>query len=150
MENLFEPISKCISILFRSGTMYFNQKFENLNIGSGQYPFLVFLFKNSGVTQEEMSSKLFIDKGTTAKALKKLEEAGYIYKKEDEKDKRAYRVYLTNEGKEITEVVFKVLHNWNDILTSGFTDEEQAFALTLLNKMIINKNNFFGKENMHA
>jgi DNA-binding MarR family transcriptional regulator len=145
MNNQIEPIAKYISILYRAGNMYFNQNFEALNIGYGQYPFLVFLYYKDAVTQEEMSNELYIDKGTTAKALKKLQENGYVTRHIDDKDKRAYKVQLTDEGKRVTKEVFNILRNWNALLTSDFTEEEQVLALKLLKKMLENKNKLFNK-----
>lgn len=140
MQKNIDSIGRYISILYRSGAMYFNKNFNSVNIGSGQYAFLLFLVNNEGVTQEEMSCKLCIDKGTTAKALKKLEEEKLVKRTVDENDKRAYRVYLTDEGKDIIEDIRNVLIEWNDILTSDFTEEEKKMALNLLQRMVENKN----------
>lgn len=140
MKKDAETIGKYISILYRSGTMYFNKNFNDYKIGSGQYMFLLFLSNNEGVTQEEISCKLYIDKGTTAKALKKLEEQGYVKRAVDENDKRAYKVYLTDEGKNSIDSIYKILVNWNNILTYDFSEEEKEVALKLLKRMINNKN----------
>lgn len=86
-----------------------------------------------------MTCKLFIDKGTTAKALKKLEDEGLVKRSVDENDKRAYRVYLTADGKDIIKDIRNVLLDWNDILTSDFTEEEKKIALNLLQRMVENK-----------
>lgn len=149
MNQTTESMGKYISILYRSGAMYFNHNFQDCNIGSGQYPFIIFLSRNEGVTQEEMSSSLYIDKGTTAKAIKKLEQEGYVRREIDTKDKRAYRVYLTEKGRIVTLNIFKVLHSWNDILTSDFTEEEKQQALNLLQRMLDNKNKELRKESGH-
>jgi DNA-binding MarR family transcriptional regulator len=145
MTKNMESLGRYISILYRSGKMYINNKFEKYNIGNGQYLFLLSLSHNEGVTQEEMSCKLFIDKGTTAKAIKRLEDEGYVKRSVDDKDKRAYKVYLTEEGRKVTAEISEVLHNWNDILTSGFTEEEKGIALNLLQRMLENKNKQISK-----
>lgn len=145
MTKNMENLGRYISILYRSGKMYINNKFEKYNIGNGQYLFLLSLSHNEGVTQEEMSCKLFIDKGTTAKAIKRLEGEGYVKRSVDDKDKRAYKVYLTEEGRKVTAEISEVLHDWNDILTSGFTEEEKGIALNLLQRMLENKNKQISK-----
>ncbi|MNM86606.1 Organic hydroperoxide resistance transcriptional regulator [compost metagenome] len=139
MQKNIDSIGRYISILYRAGAMYFNKNFNIGNIGSGQYTFLLFLENNEGVTQEEMTCKLIIDKGTTAKALKKLEEEGLVKRSVDENDKRAYRVYLTADGRDIIKDIRNVLLEWNDILTSDFTEEEKKMALNLLQRMVENK-----------
>ena len=147
--NKMEPIAKYISVLYRAGNIYFNQNFEKYNIGYGQYPFLIYLYHNDAVTQEVMSNELYIDKGTTAKALKKLQENGYVTRQVDDRDKRAYKVQLTDNGKEVTKEIFHILRSWNSILTSDFTEEEQNLALKLLNKMLNNKNKAFSKGDLN-
>lgn len=140
-----ENIGKYISILYRSGNIYLHKYFEKYNIGIGQYPFLIHLSHSEGVTQEELSCKLFIDKGTTAKAIKKLEEEGYVRREVDEKDKRAYKVYITENGRKIIASIFQILHSWNDILTYDFSEEEKELTLKLLKRMNENKNKNMSK-----
>lgn len=141
-----EAIGKYISMLYRAGNVYFNKNLEAYNIGSGQYPFIICLYFHDGITQEELSCNLCIDKGTTAKAIKKLIEDGYVKREIDEKDKRAYKVHLTEEGRKTAAYIFKVLDSWNDILTSGFSKEEKELALKLLKRMFENKIRNFHKE----
>lgn len=145
MPHSTEHMGKYISALYRSGSMYFNKNFEKYNIGSGQYPLLLSLSITEGITQEELSCKLSIDKGTTAKAIKKLEEEGYVKRESDNHDKRANKVYLTEEGRKIINDIFEVLNSWNNILTCDFTEQEKEIALNLLQRMLENKNKHFRK-----
>jgi DNA-binding MarR family transcriptional regulator len=141
-----ETIGKYVAILSRLGNAYLAKNFAEYNLGCGQYPYLLYLNRNNGVTQEEMSLSLIIDKGTTAKAIKKLELEGYVYREVDENDKRAYKVYLTEKAKKIMEHIYSVLDAWENIITSDFSDEEKKVALKLLQRMVENKNNFMRKE----
>ena len=140
-----ESIGKYISMLHRMGSCYYNKKLSPYNIGSGQIMFLAYLYAHDGVNQEDMSHNLNIDKGTTARAIKKLEEEGYIIRKVDDKDKRAYRIYVTDKALAIKEEFYEVLKSWNDIISSDFTDEEKEMVIKLLNRMVNNRNNFYMK-----
>lgn len=128
-------IPRWISLLYRSGQMYIGSRLKEYDIGKGQYIFLNALYKEDGLSQEELSDHLKIDKGTTAKALKKLEAQGYVHRKVRDDDKRFYRVFLTHRALEIKDDVRSVLADWRSLLTSGFTEEEQEAALALLEKM---------------
>ena len=55
--------------------------------------FFKYSVSKDGIKQEEMASSLNIDKGTTARAIKKLEEEGYIYRQKDKEDNRAQLVF---------------------------------------------------------
>lgn len=137
-----EALGKYISILYRQGNAFLTKKYSKYNIGSGQYMFLIQLYANDGLSQEELASRLNIDKGTTARAIKKLQNEGYIIRETDEDDKRAYKIFLTEKAKEIKEDFFQILGQWNDILTSGLTAEEVEIVLKLMKK--VSNNNFSG------
>ncbi|CAG7643653.1 MarR family winged helix-turn-helix transcriptional regulator [Paenibacillus allorhizosphaerae] len=128
-------IPRWVSLLYRYGQMYVGERLKHYDIGRGQYIFLNALYKEDGLSQEEISSDLKIDKGTTAKALKKLEEQGYIVRKVREEDKRSYRVFLTEKAMLIKDDVRSVLVEWRNILSEGLTEEEKRLALELLEKM---------------
>ncbi|HWJ03616.1 MAG TPA: MarR family transcriptional regulator, partial [Verrucomicrobiae bacterium] len=89
LTNSEGSIRRDISTLYRYGQAYIAKRIGALDIGSGQYIFLMTLFRKGGISQEELSCYLRIDKGTTAKAIKKLEDGGYIKRETDLKDKRA-------------------------------------------------------------
>jgi DNA-binding MarR family transcriptional regulator len=139
-------IPRWVSLLYRYGHMYIGDKLKHTEIGKGQHIFLNALYKEDGLSQEELSAYLKIDKGTTAKALKKLEELGYVTRKVRDEDKRAYQVFLTDKAKAIKDEVRQVLVDWRLALTAGFTQEEQRVAVELLEKMGHNAAHFI--ENM--
>ncbi|HZK10574.1 MAG TPA: MarR family transcriptional regulator [Clostridia bacterium] len=77
----------------------FEDKLIDSSLNRGQYAYLLYLFENEGANQYDISRDLFIDKTTVAKALKKLEETGYILRKTDQRDKRRVNVFLSKKGK---------------------------------------------------
>jgi len=135
MSENKNSLGRWISLLHRYGHIYIGKQLKDYNIKKSQYIFLNALYKKDGVSQEQLSNYLKIDKGTTAKAIKKLEDDGYVIRKVDTKDKRAYNVYLTEKGVEIKPVVRKAMLDWIDILFSGFSEEEREQSLALLEKM---------------
>ncbi|RKD20876.1 transcriptional regulator, MarR family [Caminicella sporogenes DSM 14501] len=145
MRCLDNSIGKWISILHRYAKCYIDRELKTYNIGSGQFIFLVLLFKKDGINQEDISKIINIDKGTTARALKKLEKEGYIKRQIDPDDKRAYKVYITEKALSIKSKIFNVLKKWTDILSSDFTEEEKELALKLLQKMSQNASNYIKK-----
>ena len=143
MTNLqVEPLSKYISFIHRSCAAYLSREFRKFNIGSGQYMFLIKLYKNDGLTQEQLTEMLNIDKGTTTKAVKKLEEVGLVTRAKDENDKRINRIYLTRQALDIKEEFLSIISNWEDALTATLSEEEKNDTLIILKKItnnIINK-----------
>lgn len=137
-----ETLAKYISIIHRSGAAYLSKEFNKFHIGSGQYMFLIALYKNDGISQENLTDLLNIDKGTTAKAIKKLEETGLVTRVKDIKDKRINKIYLTEQALNIKDEFLSILANWENTLTANLSDKEKNDTLIILKKItynIINK-----------
>ena len=94
------------------------------------------LYRQDGIRQEDLTLKLNIDKGTTARAIKKLEAEGFIIKKEDKDDKRAYRIFITDKGIHHRDAIYKVAKEWENNLTKNLTEEEKETMISLLKKCI--------------
>jgi DNA-binding MarR family transcriptional regulator len=137
-------ITKWISILYRYGQNHISRQLSLYDIGSGQYIFLLALYKKDGISQEEVSDHLKIEKATTAKAMKKLEKEGYIKRNTDSSDKRAYKVFLTKKALDMKPVIYDLLKNWTQVLMTGLTENEKETIYQLLEKMA--KNAFAGFE----
>ncbi|MDD3840157.1 MAG: MarR family transcriptional regulator, partial [Clostridia bacterium] len=94
-------IGRYLSYIYRAGHCYIGKRLEEFNIGSGQYGLLLLLSKNDGISQESLSDINKLDKATVGRAIKKLENQGYVVRKQDELDKRAYKLYITPKGEKV-------------------------------------------------
>ena len=133
-----ESIGKFISCIHRYAQMYLDRKLKTYNIGSGQFSFLIRLFTDDGINQENLAESLKVDKATSAGAIRKLIEAGYVTKQRDTVDRRAFRIFLTSKGKEIEPSIKKISTELTEVILSTFTDEEKAFILKFLKEMVQN------------
>ena len=137
-NNSCQSVGKYISIIHRTGSSFLSKEFSKINIGSGQYMYLIHLYKNDGLSQEELTEILNIDKGTTAKSIKKLETEGFVMRVKDKNDKRINRVYLTPKALEIKDEFLSSINAWENTLTSNLSYAEKEQALTLLKKITYN------------
>lgn len=133
-----EFIGKAISYLYRYEQIYIGKKIEPYGIGSGQFPFLMRLYHHDGVNQESLSDYLKIDKGTTARAIQKLIDEGYVVRQRDEEDKRAYRIFLSEKAKKLEPDMKKIAADWEDILFSSFDDSQRREITNSLETMFEN------------
>lgn len=132
-------IGRYVSELYRIQSSYLAKKFEKLDIGSGQYLFLLHLYKHKGITQEKLTEVLNVDKATTTRAIKKLEQVGYVEKIKREDDKRAYNLRLTNKALNIEEDFFQILDTWNEKVHKVLSSEENEVLLKLLKKVTLSE-----------
>lgn len=130
-----EYFGKIIARIHKMSMMYLTKQFSRFNIGSGQCFFLVKIYNNPGITQEELASAMFLDKGTTARAIKVLEDNGYIERVRRDDDKRAYSIVATEKAESIKRDVYLILDSWEESLKGCFNADEEKQFITLLNKI---------------
>ena len=124
-----------LSIVLRRGQMYLDRELKRFAVRSGQIPILRLLEIRDGINQESIRKYLHMDKGTIAKTIKPLITKGYITRKTNPEDKRAYQIFLTRKGREIMPDVKNAITIWTDALTAGFSEEEKETAYVLLSRM---------------
>jgi DNA-binding MarR family transcriptional regulator len=126
-----------IAHIYRSHLAYMTKELEAYQVGSGQFEFLLILYHTDGVSQETLAKILKVSKATSTRAIQNLEKEGYVYRQRDENDLRAYRVYLTEKGKEMRDIILGKLTSFIDILFSDFSLEEKEKFRLLIHKASI-------------
>ena len=133
-----ESFGRLFSRIYRYTHIFVGKELEQYNIGSGQFSFLIALHHNEGATQERLAHLLHVDKATSARAVKKLVKEGYVKREKDVKDKRKYRIFLTEKGKKMEPVLKEISAKWTAVLLFGFTEDEKDKIRLLLKKMVDN------------
>lgn len=126
---------KWISCLYRMSQCYLERQLSPLGLHGGVFSFLIALFNEDDLSQEELRERLFFDKGTTARALAKLESRGLVKRDPDPDDGRIKRVRLTDEGRETEQKLRDILEGWNACQREGIPEEDIAVTLRTLEKM---------------
>jgi len=122
----------------RYSHLYLKEELKDINIGRGPFNFLIVIYENEGIFQEDLSKKLRLDKTTTTRTLQKLLMAGYISKQKNVEDKRMYRVYTSIKGKELIKNRKTIFSSLDKIILNGVTDQEKEIFEKLLSRMIQN------------
>lgn len=138
MVEEITPLIKFVNTISRITQSYTDEEMAKFNLTTGTYPFLLVLYNNEGINQNEISRELNVDKALSARAIKKLIELQFIEKKNDENDSRAYKLYLTDKGKEIVPEIKKEILHWISIITSELCTEEKVILGQLLDKVLNN------------
>lgn len=133
-------IGNSISIFYRIGSSFLSQKYDKYNIGFGQYQFLLKLYLEDGLSQEELTKKVYVDKATTARSISKLSENGYVTVNIDESDKRIHRVYLTDYAKSIKNEILQIATEWEEKLLNSLDTKEIEQLYEIFDKIARNNN----------
>lgn len=138
MSEENRALIKFVNTISRITQSYTDEAMMKLNLTSGTYPFLLVLYRKEGINQNEISRELNVDKAMSARSIKKLIDLEYIEKNEDEKDSRAYKLYLTEKGRAIVPEVKKEIQQWIKIITKDFSKDEEALLEEMLSKVLSN------------
>lgn len=133
-----ESLGRLLGCLHRHARMYFRREFSSRGLGSGIPHFLVYLHHHDGCTQQDLSRGLHMDKANSARAVKKLLQFGLAERKRDPRDRRAFRLFLTDRGRSLLPGIERTMSAWTDIISRGLTDAERGQAMRLLRKMSAN------------
>ena len=114
------------------------KRLSQMNVHPGQVMLIKTLLENSGISQKEIADLMGVKSSTVAVSIKRMEKSGLLYRENDLKDRRVWRVYLTEEGKSLAGQ-FKVTHQGNDeILFHGFTDADKVQLRVYLERIYNN------------
>jgi DNA-binding MarR family transcriptional regulator len=132
-----ERVTKKIGLLYWSNRKLFTRIIPH-PLGPGQAVFLICLTGDTEVRQEALVSLIGVDKAIGTRVIRKLNEAGYIRRRRDPENYRAYLISLTEEGTAMKQVILEIVDSIDESLLQGFTDEEKKMAHNLLDRMIEN------------
>lgn len=133
-----DSLGKYIAVIYRYQQILINNELKPYGIGSGQYFFLINIKENQGISQQELTNLIRIDKATTAKALKKLEDIGYIYRVSDDNDRRCNKLYLTLKGLEFMPKLENILKVTSKKFIKDIDEEEYYETIDILKKVFNN------------
>lgn len=90
-----------IGVLARRRFQTAERHFSTLGLNHTEARLLILLVESGGASaQDALSNQLYIDRTNAGRALKRLEQGGYITRGKDETDKRANKVTITPVGRE--------------------------------------------------
>ncbi len=141
-----KSVGKRIHILFRLSMMNLRDKMKKLGFGAGDYAFLAILFMDEGLSQDELSRRMRVDKSYTARNIAKLEKIGMVERRPDPEEYRIKRVFLSEKALENKSDFFNIVKNWHAILTKDIDEEDLDVICAGMDKMITNAEACLGLE----
>ena len=131
------PMSLIISMIHRTHMIFINEKIKDMDITAGQIPFLMVLSHEEGISQDDLASHFHIDKGTVARALRKLEDNKYLFREIDPENRRRHLIYLTSKGKSTVPKIVDIDKEWGDSMRSNISEDEYNHVFNILRKMAL-------------
>ncbi len=138
IDNSEISLGLLVSMIHRTRMIYINDKMENMDITAGQFPFISVLSEEEGISQEELADHFHIDKGTVARALRKLEDNEYLFRKVDSLNRRRYLIYLTEKGRKAVPTLINIEKEWENSMCSKFSPDDYNNLFVILKVLAVN------------
>jgi len=123
--SLEESIAHLAARFYRAIMKHINRELSNegLNITLEQWPLLIHLWDQDGLSQSDLAKRLFKDKTTIARLVASIESSGMIERSRSETDKRGKCLHLTKRGKAIMDKATAMVLQIDDMASSGIDEE---------------------------
>jgi DNA-binding MarR family transcriptional regulator len=112
------------------------ERITPLGIVTGQFPTLLELWEQDGITQSELVAKLDIEQATLANTLTRMERDGLIRRTKHPSDARAQQIWLTKQAIAVRDRAYEAARQQNDQALSGLSDEDQVKFLDYMGRAI--------------
>ena len=133
-----EEISQILREIQRCNRVYRENQLEPLGLTTRHGWFLREVGQNPGISQEQLSQKLCLNKSNVARQSAAMEEEGYILRKPCGKDKRVLRLYLTEKAQALLPEIQRITDRWEQLLTRELTESEAQLLNILLPRLLTN------------
>jgi MarR family transcriptional regulator, lower aerobic nicotinate degradation pathway regulator len=90
------------------------------------------LCQEEGISAGDLGKRLLLDPATLSGILDRMSDRGWIVKQIDQEDKRALRIYLTDEARELEPKLMEERDKANEELLRNLTFEEKVILKRLL------------------
>ncbi len=132
------PFGAVVSLLNRSKIVFLNERLRPLDLSAGQLPVLMLLAREQNIMQDTLVRHYHLNKGTIARAARKLEDGGYIRRIIDTGNRRAVRLFLTEKGEHAVPLLQSINQEWENCITQGLSEGDRATLRTLMHRVAQN------------
>jgi DNA-binding MarR family transcriptional regulator len=126
------------SLLAKSFSRALQERGHKLGFAPGQFPVLLELWSEEGLTQKQLLDRLDIEQATMANTLARMERDRLIVRKKHPTDKRAQQIFLTPKAKEMEAEAKEAALAADQSLFSGFRHFERELMLEYMRMAIAN------------
>lgn len=110
---------------------------KDSGIGSGEVDLIHLIRHNPGLSQKEISQQLNMDKGAVARRTARLEQKGYLIRKENPEDGRSRLLFPTEKAEELKTSKAAVEAHFYEWLLEELEEEEKEAFCKILDKLYL-------------
>lgn len=119
------------TVLFQDFSMALGEQ----HITPGQFGLLVKIKHNEGISQTGLAKAVGVERSTLGETIDRFEKRGLVERRRHAVDRRAYALFLTEEGEKFLQDAVPLVFDHEKKVTETFTEEERSTLLRLLCKI---------------
>ncbi|MCI8633388.1 MAG: MarR family transcriptional regulator [Lachnospiraceae bacterium] len=127
--------TKNITTISRCAMQFHTDHLAGTGLRGGWHSIITHICRTPGISQEQLSKLIYINKSNIARQLAHLEENGFVTREYSATDKRVLLVYPTEKALALFPVILDIHQSWREYLTDGFTEEELSLLSSLLDRV---------------
>ncbi|WP_297952757.1 MarR family transcriptional regulator [uncultured Lactobacillus sp.] len=127
-----EDILRQIGTIARAFDSIANIEFKEIQLNRGQYLYLVRISENPGIISDHLAGMLNVDRTTTARSIKKLEQNKLIRKENDQQNKKIKHLFVTELGQKLAKQIKKENVYSNEAVLAGLSTQQRIELAALL------------------
>ena len=121
--------------LIRCMNRYRAERLAPLDLKSCHAGYLLEICACPGITQEQLSRRIYANKSNVARQLAGLGESGDVLRRPGESDRRVMGVYPTEKALAALPRIQAVMDGWEAAVAAGLSEEERQRLTALLEEM---------------
>src|SRR5690606_17365067 len=116
----------------------FEVKGSAYGLSAAQWRLLVRVAKDEGVAQARLAELLEIEPISVSRLIDRMEEGGWIERRQDASDRRVRMIFPTDKSREAFAAIRSVAGEVYDLALAGLEQDEKRVLVKALNTMITN------------
>ena len=124
----------------RQVKLAFTQAFNaaNIDLTPEQWVLLDHLLTQNGLSQTELADKSYKNAPTVSRILDVLERKSFIERQRFENDRRRYKIYLTEQGRQVALAALPIAEELREKGWIGLEEEDYEYLIRILDRIFHN------------
>ncbi|SDW18565.1 MarR family winged helix-turn-helix transcriptional regulator [Paenibacillus sp. PDC88] len=124
-----------LGVIHRRAVSVMTHRLKSYDITTEQWSVLLQIYMNEGLNQREIAVKAYKDQPTTTRILDMLEKKNLIIRKPSQKDRRAFELFLTDLGRDLSGTLVPLENKFNEEIAQIIPKEEMDVFWKVLSEM---------------
>ena len=137
-EDLDRSLGFLLNDVARLMRSRFDRQARDLGLTRAQWRVMMYLRRHEGARQNELAGLLEVENVTLGRHIDRLEESGWVERRADPSDRRAWRLHLDEKSRPILDRLAVVLIETRETALSGFNADERGSLIKTLIRMKYN------------